>query len=159
MALGQDFLELLGQNGAVVEVSYEVIAIVVATLTLLVGMAALAVTFWSLLERRFEKSDARLGQMRAETDQRFDKSQAEINQRFNEFRTDVSARFDKVDLQFEKVNAQFEKVDTQFERIDGRLDRIDERIDRVDSRIDGLSSRIDAVVDSRLVQRKLAHTG
>jgi hypothetical protein len=73
-------------------------------------------------ERRFDASDRRFGELRADTnarfaesDRRFEKLRADRNARFEELRADMKAGFAEVTKQLALQNARFEQA---FRRID-----------------------------------------
>lgn len=69
-----------------------------------------ATVLMETVNRRFEKQDEKLGEMRGKLDE-------------------VTNRLGNVEIRLDKVEIQVEKIESRLDKIEGRLDRIEVRLD------------------------------
>lgn len=130
----------MGQNGDVY-MSVEVLAIIIATASLLVtlGGGLFAGFAWMLrrMDERFAQADAyvneRFAQAEANVVERVVQSEANVGERFAQAEGHVSQRFTQTDV---ILNERFNKIDKNFDRVDTRFDRLNEELSRDANRAD-----------------------
>jgi len=86
---------------------------------------------FSLMDKRFEESQANSKQLIELIEKRFDavdKRFEDSNLRFEA----IDKRFDAIDKRFEDINQRFEAVNKRFEDINQRFEAVDRRFEAVD---------------------------
>lgn len=94
------------------------------------------------VDRGFERVDADIRALRAESRTEFTAVRAEMKSESTALRAEMKAGFDSVNERFDSMNERFESINERFDSMNERFDSVNERFDSMN---DSLSRRFEAM--------------
>jgi len=146
----------------------DTLQLIAATITIILSVAASAISMAYWLGRRFTEIDARFRSLEARVDgierrlsrveSRLDRVEERLN-RVEERLSRVESRLDAMEERFKLIDERFKAIDERFKAIDERFKSIDSRFDELKAYVDGKFSELRGYVDRRFERLSEANVG